>query len=200
MQLSENDVKRVFEIVNNKYKDNHKNRFAHIIGVYNMALRLADIYNVSRIKAGIAALIHDYYKYETFEEMDDYLTNGAEKEECRKYPFLYHAYCSAKALHDVFEIDDDSIFNAIHNHVFGRVNMSDLEKIIMISDYTEENRKYEDCIRCREILFDKGIDEAIYFSTLKTIEHVKKNGDTVHPTQLLILKEYEEKCYAKNNN
>ena len=36
------------------------------------------------------------------------------------------------------------IYNAIRNHVFGRIGMSKLEEIILISDYTEENRKYDE--------------------------------------------------------
>lgn len=193
MQLSEANVEEIYNKVYKKYEKNHLNRFRHIVGVCNMAQKLALIYGVDPIKAKIAALLHDYYKYEDVLEMDLYLDDEIERMECKKYPFLYHAYCSAKAARVEFKIEDVDIINAIHNHVFGRENMGMLEKIVMISDYTEENRKYEDCIKCREILFSEGIDKAIYYSTLKTIEHVKKMGGDIHPTQEKILKEYEEK-------
>ena len=42
------------------------------------------------------------------------------------------------------------IYNAIKYHVFGRPKMSLLEAIIMIADYTEENREYDTCIECRK--------------------------------------------------
>ena len=193
MQLSEAKIEEIYNKVLKKYSNSHENRLKHIIGVANMAKELAIKYNVDPNKAYVAGLLHDYYKYEDYDTMDKFLSLESEKIECKKYPFLYHAYCSAKAASLVFDIKDEDIINAIHNHVFGRLNMSRLEEIIMISDYTEVNRKYDDCIKCRDILLNKGINEAIIYSLEKTIEHVLKNGDTPHPMQLEILKQYKEK-------
>lgn len=197
MQLSEDKIKEIYTCVYNKYKDTHANRFRHIEGVCKMASLLAQKYNVSVDDAVISALLHDYYKYETIEEMRLYLDDEKLIEECDKYPFLYHAYCSAKAAKEKFHIENNDIINAIFNHVFGRTNMSLLEEIIMISDYTEENRQYESCVKCREILLTKGINEAIYYSLLKTKEHIENLGEKLHPIQEKVLKEYEEKVMLK---
>ena len=73
MQLSEANVEEIYNKVYKKYEKNHLNRFRHIVGVCNMAQKLALIYGVDPIKAKIAALLHDYYKYEDVLEMDLYL-------------------------------------------------------------------------------------------------------------------------------
>ena len=183
MQLSEVALKLVSE----KLKD-HQNRLTHVLGVAEMAELLAKRYNVDVEKAKIAALMHDYSKYDDPKEFD-YLLTKEEKEECEKYPFLYHAYLSAYNYKLNFPYDED-IFNAIHNHVFGRLNMSKLEEIIMISDFTEKNRTYDDCIRCRKILLDGDMNKAIYESLVATINHCKGEA---HPEQLKLLEEYKER-------
>lgn len=200
MQSSEIKLDKVYDKVYDKYKNEHQKRFRHIVGVMNMAEKLAVIYNCDVTKAKCAALIHDYFKYEDLDTLLSYIKNEDEKEECKKYPFLAHAYASANALYDIFHIDDKDIYNAIHSHVFGRPHMSRLEEIIMISDFTEENREYEDCIKCREILLNEGIDEAIVYSLKSTMAHVIDEGGKPHPKQLEILKEYEEKLNVKNHN
>ena len=186
MQLSDQAKKLVSE----KLK-NHNHRLIHTFGVCEMAEELAKRYNVDVEKAKIAALMHDYSKYDDPLEFSYLLTNE-EKEECEKYPFLYHAYLSAYNYKRLFPYDED-IFNAIHNHVFGRLNMSKLEEIIMISDFTEKNREYPDCIRCRKILLDGDMNKAIYESLLATKKHCIEEGKTTHPIQEELLKEYERK-------
>ena len=177
------------ELVSEKLKD-HQKRLIHTLGVCEMAEYLAKEYNVDIEKAKVAALMHDYSKYDDPKEFA-YLLTKEEKEECEKYPFLYHAYLSAynyKKLFDDFDID---IFNAIHNHVFFLCNMSKLEEIIMIADYTEKNRTYDDCIRCREILLSGNMDLAIYESLVATSKHCGDNP--LHPEQFKVLKEYEKR-------
>ena len=66
-----------------------------------------------------------------------------------------------------------------------------LEEIVFVSDFTEEGRTYEDCIKCREILLNKGIDEAIIYSYEATMNHI--DGSNPHPLQIEVLKSYKEK-------
>lgn len=182
---------RVQAFVYEHFKDQNIHRYKHINGVAQMAKILANKYNVDEKKAMIAAYLHDYCKYDSKDYIQTLLTKE-EIDECDKFPFLYHAYASAYVYKKYFGEDID-IFNAIYNHVFGRPNMSMLEKIIMISDYTEVGREYESCIECRKILFEDGIDSAILYSLEKTIEFVKEHGDEPHPRQIMVYKEYLEK-------
>lgn len=183
------------QFVLNHYKDKNENRLKHILGVVEMARKLAIKYNADVENAMIAAYMHDYCKYDSYEEIEKYLTEE-EILECRQYPFLYHAYGSAYVYKEYIGKNED-VFNAIYNHVFGRVNMSLLEAIIMISDYTEKNREYANCIECRNILLSNRFDEAILYSLEKTIDHVKETGDTPHPRQIEVYNEYLKKVSKK---
>jgi len=138
-----------------------------------------------------AAYMHDYCKYDSFDEIDKLLTKE-EIAECREYNFLYHAYGSAYMYKKLIG-DDEDIFNAIYNHVFGRPNMSILEAIIMIADYIEINREYEDCIRCREILLKDGIDAAILYSLENTNKYILSKNGKLHPRQIAVYEEYKMK-------
>ena len=95
MQLSsEGMAKLAYELVNKKYENEHKNRLEHILGVAEMAEYLANKFNVDPNIAKACAYMHDYSKYDNFEE-EEYLLDDNDVKECRKYPFLYHAYLSA---------------------------------------------------------------------------------------------------------
>ena len=158
MQLSD----KAKELVINKYGKDHEKRLKHVFGVAKMAEYLADKYGVDKEKALTAAYMHDFAKYDDPTEAIGIL-DEKDIEECEKYPFLYHAYLSAEAYLKYLGTDMD-VYNAIRYHVFGRPHMSLLEAIIMIADYTEENREYDTCIECRKILLDGEFNKAIYKS------------------------------------
>ena len=182
---------KAYEIITNKLKDTHKKRYEHILGVCEMAEYLAKIKGVDVTKAKTAALMHDYSKYDDINDAKKYLSEEDQKE-CEKYPFLYHAYLSAYWYKKLIG-DDIDIYNAIRYHVFGRPNMSDLEEIIMISDYTEKNRTYDSCIECRNLILDGKINLAIYKSLMYTIDIVLKNHEEPHPKQVMVFNYYKEK-------
>lgn len=195
---------KALELIKAKYEDNHKDRLTHTLGVAEMAEYLANRYGVDKEKALIAAYLHDYCKYDDV----SYAKNVLKEEEikdCEIFPFLYHAYLSAEAYKELFKDNFDiDIYNAIKYHVFGRPNMSLLEAIIMIADYTEKNRKYPSCVACRKILVDdNNLDLAIFKSLEWTLDFAKREGHTPHPAQILVMEEYERKVKEdefRNNN
>lgn len=180
------------ELVDAHYGDNHKKRLTHIYGVAEMAGFLAERMGLDKYRAEAAGYMHDYSKYDDFDLEKLYLSDEDQKE-CEKYPFLYHAYLSAYHTRELLT-DDEEIYQAVRNHVFGRPGMSTLEAIVMIADFTEKNRTYDDCIRCRHILVDDGdFNLAIVESLKATIKHCEEEGDIPHPKQMLVLREYEER-------
>ncbi len=137
MQSYDDLVIKAKNVLEEHYKDKNPKRLAHIYGVAEMAEFLAKRYGVDPNKAKIAGLMHDYSKYDNFDELKDLLSKE-DQIECEKYPFLYHAYLSAIFFKKLVS-DDEDIYNAIRYHVFGKPNMNMLEAIIMISDFTETN-------------------------------------------------------------
>ena len=144
--------------VNEKLK-NHEHRLTHTYGVRDTAVKLAKIYHVDENKIEIAGLFHDYAKYDNYSQM--YLTQE-EKETVKQYPVMFHAYQAAHLVKEELGLDDKEIMDAIRCHVWGKPNMTDLEKILFISDFCEPNRNFEDT----QMIFDmasKNLDKAVLY-------------------------------------
>lgn len=168
-------IDQIKQKVQEKLKD-HPKRLTHVFGVADTAVSLAIIHNLDPNKAMIAGLYHDIAKYDTINEQTQYLDQHT-IEHFKAYPVIFHAYGAASYLKEDFHINDQEILDAIRHHVWGRPNMTLLEKIIFISDSCEPNRKYEDCPRIFE-LAKTNIDEALFIcmdiSLQKLIEKGKK--------------------------
>lgn len=179
------------KLVYDKYNNNgHLKRYEHILGVVKMVNILGTYYSIDTEKLEIAAYMHDYYKYESNEELKK-IIKPSDLEECEKFPVLYHSYASAEAYLKLVG-NDLEIYNAIRNHVFGHPDMTRFEEILLIADYTEQTRTYESCIMCRKLLMDGKINKAIYESTRHTIEYITKKGFEPHPLQIKVLEKYKE--------
>ena len=182
---------KIKRLIKKKHK-NDKHRYIHSLGVAKMAKYLAKQYGVDPKKAVIAAYMHDFCKNDSVEYVNT-LLNEEDKLECEQTKVLYHSYGSAEYYLKYIGNDMD-IYNAIRNHVFGRIGMSKLEEIILISDYTEENRKYDNCIKVRGILLNENMNKAIYESSKFVVEYITSKGKTPHPVQLEVLEYYKGLC------
>ncbi|MDI6452309.1 bis(5'-nucleosyl)-tetraphosphatase (symmetrical) YqeK [Peloplasma aerotolerans] len=182
-------IEQIKEKVTEKLK-HHKKRLQHVFGVYETAVKLAKIHGVDEKKVAIAALYHDYSKYDTIEEQIQYLDLKSIKEYV-DYPVIYHALSAAAQLEYDFKIRDKEILNAIKYHVWGRPNMTDIEKIIFISDSCEPNRKFKDCDMIYEMA-TKDLDLAVEHCMKISIEHVYKKQLTPSEEQFGAYAYYKE--------
>ena len=174
-------------------KELKPDRFDHTMGVAYTAASMAFVYGADVDKALIAGFLHDCAKCMSHEDQIKVCEkNNIEITDVeRRNHSLLHAKVGMYLARTKYDIYDTDILNAIRNHVIGRLNMSLLEEIVFVSDFTEEGRTYEDCIKCREILLNKGIDEAIIYSYEATMNHI--DGSNPHPLQIEVLKSYKEK-------
>lgn len=192
MECLQEEIKKATKLLEAKYKDSlHQERYQHILGVAAMAKELAENWGENPDKAYLAGLLHDYYKYESKEEMAILLT-PEEKCEAEECPVLYHSYASARFYLQAIG-QDIEIFNAIKYHVYGRETMTKLEEILVLSDYVEINRKYENCIYCRHLVERALYDTAIYESTRHTIQFLAQKHVKPALGQLKVLNFYKEK-------
>ena len=187
MQLSVNEIELA---VKEKYANSK--RLTHILGVAKLASSLADKFSLNKKKAYVAGLLHDWCKYESIDEMLLIINNTAIEEKFKGAPQIYHAYASAVVAEEKFLIKDEEILNAIRYHVYGRVNMSLFEKILVISDFCEDSREYERCIETRKVLDSGNFDLAMYMCIKYTIEAVLAKGDKPLSEQYEILKQLEK--------
>lgn len=185
--LSVNDIET---IVFKKFENSK--RLVHIIGVANLAKKLAHQYGLDEEKAYIVGLLHDFCKYESISDMKKIIDDENIIKKFENAPQIYHAYAASKWVEKNLGISDEEILNGIKYHVYGRLGMSLFEKIIVISDFAEDSREYAACKEVRRIL-DKGdFDLAIYLCIKYTIDAVVAKGDVPLAEQYDILRELKE--------
>lgn len=139
IRLTEDEKACMYDYVASKLS---AKRYAHTRGVVEMALEYAKLNGIDYDETFIAALFHDIAKELSAEEtlalcdkygiaLDDYE---------RTHLHLVHGKVGAVILQRDWGISKPSILDAIRYHTLGRLNMTDLEKVVYLADMTEEGR------------------------------------------------------------
>ena len=158
-------------------------RLAHSIGTMGYAVELAAIWGADGKKARIAGLLHDCAKLgdeDALRLAKEYgYTPNAEEQ---RAPGLLHGPLGAIRVQREFGIDDADVINAIGCHVFGRMNMTKLDKILYVADKAEYTRAYNGVDRLRERA-ESDLDGAVLMTMDNTIGNLLARG--VAPTNPL---------------
>lgn len=179
--MNENYEKYV-EIIREKLDDF---RFTHSLAVADRAVELAEKYGADKEKAYLAGLLHDITKNLSKDEQLQFFGSSAimlsnvEKAS----PKVWHAISGACYIKNVLKIADSEIINAVRYHTTGRQNMSLLEKIIYIADFTSKDRKYPDVDILREKT-NNNLDDGIIYALNYTIASLVKKNQVIHPDTL----------------
>ncbi len=175
---------------------NKEERFNHTLGVIKMALYLNKIHNLNlnEEKIKISALVHDYSKVYSTEILKKYILKEYSSDlELLNFPEIFHALIGDVIVKQELDIIDLEILDAVKYHTTGKANMSSLTKLIYLSDYIEEGRKFNQASVIRELAY-KSIDKAIFEMTKNTIEYLESKGFAVYS------KTYETYNYYKEEN
>lgn len=153
-----------------KIKEDLKNtlserRYIHSLGVMEMAVELAKIYNVDEKKAELAGLLHDNAKEMTPEELLKYVDDNNIKisEVERINTKILHGKVGADIAKKKYGVSKE-IQEAIEYHTTTNPNMTTLDKIVFVADKIELNRKsatYD--IEAERELAKKDLDGAVIF-------------------------------------
>ncbi|MBK5241573.1 bis(5'-nucleosyl)-tetraphosphatase (symmetrical) YqeK [Clostridium sp.] len=169
-------------------------RFRHSLSVSETAVKLAIKYGVNIDSARIAGLVHDCGKNMKDEQLIKVaIDHKLQLDEVNlKNPSLLHGIVGGIIAREVMGIHDEDIINAICYHTTGRKNMSILEKIIFIADYTEPLRKFDGVEELRSLSM-RDLDASVIQSLDNTIKYVinqKKilHNDTVDARNYLLCK------------
>ena len=168
-------------------------RLKHIYGVRDKALELGKRFSLDLDKLECASLLHDITKYYTNEEnkalIKEHYSNS--EEILKEYnEQILHAFSARIIAKVTYGITDNDILDSIESHTVGKPHMSMYEKVIFISDYTEINRKYDSCVRVREIL-KENIDLAVFTAIDDSIRFYEELNDMIPKTA------YEARDYYK---
>ncbi len=151
-------------------------RFKHTVGVALLAAQYAPKLKVFEYDAIVAAALHDCAKY-----------LGESSPELRGFEFptgvpapVMHQYTGAYVAEHTFGITDKYVLNAIRYHTSGRENMSNLEKLIFLSDLLEDGRDFEGVEHLRK-LFAKDVDECLLAALEHQLEYLEQQKKPVYP-------------------
>lgn len=160
-------------------------RYTHSVNVSAEAVRLAKKYGADEEKAALAGILHDITKETPKDEQLQIMTNGGiildnvQKNSSK----LWHGISGSVYIRDVLKITDEDILNAVRYHTTGRANMSLLEKIIFIADYTSAERNYSGVKTMRKKV-DKTLETAMLYGLQFTLRDLSKRAMIIHPDAL----------------
>lgn len=170
----------------------HKNlddyRYNHSLCVADEAKRLAVKYGADEERAYLAGLLHDITKnfsseqhlkiFSDFDIMLSDIENNAHK--------IWHSISGAAYVENVLKIDDKELISSIRYHTTGKSNMTLLELIIFVADFTSSDRNYPDVSEMRR-LADSSLEDAAIYALTYTINDLKSKGAKIHPDTLSAL-------------
>lgn len=146
------------------------------------AKKLAERFGVDAERAEFAGLLHDVARALSDAELlavarryDIEVSNVD-----RSRPYLLHAEVGAKLLEETMGVTDPYVLAAVASHTFGRVGMSDLEKVIYLADTIEPARRFPGVDRVREAA-QKSLDGAMRLAYRVVICHLTERGRPLHP-------------------
>ncbi len=166
-------------------------RFKHSLNVAHVAHQLAKHHGASADHAAIAGLLHDIAR----EYSDAELLTIAESLKMvlspveRAIPMLLHGIIGAHIAKINFEISETSILSAIMFHVTGKANMTLLEKILFIADYTEPLRRFPEVNLVRKISF-QDIDKAVILAIDSSLDYLLKDKKVIHEDSIRCRNDY----------
>jgi len=169
-------------------------RFAHSVAVAEEAKRLAQKYGADPGKAYTAGLLHDILKdaspAEQLQIAADFGILLDDTEQASQK--LWHAHVGSVFVEKILGVADPEIIGAIRYHTTGRANMTLLEKIVYVADFTAAGRDYDDVDVMRR-LADRSLEDAMLYALTYTVADLHRKHRTVHPDTLAALKECQER-------
>lgn len=158
-------------------------RFYHTLGVLEKALELNKIHCLQLEKKLIedAALFHDIAKLQDQNQMKQILECYYPDMyiELLPYPAIWHSFVGAIFAKEQYGICDTLVLNAILYHTTGRPGMTDLEKLIFVSDYVENGRVGKVFEEARRVA-SQNLDNAIIVILEQTFAYLKGKGELIH--------------------
>lgn len=116
-------------------------RFAHTIGVWREATRLAHVFGLDCIKARRAALLHDVAKELPIDTLQDLAAQWqGGNVNSPTHTALLHAPAGAVLAREKYRVQDAEILQAIALHTTSDADACDLAKLLFIADRSEAGR------------------------------------------------------------
>lgn len=156
-------------------KELNYKRYVHTLGVAYTATSLAMRYGTDVAKAETAGILHDCAKCIGTGEMEELCREGGLSISAleKGNPSLLHSKAGSVLAGKKYGISDPEIVSAIAFHTTGRPGMTDLEKIIFISDYIEPGRVQAPGLpEIRRTVFTESLDKGLLMILSDTLSYL----------------------------
>lgn len=173
-------------------------RYIHSLGVEKMAVYIGNFCIPEKImKLSAAALLHDITKELSVNDNLNLLAeNNDPAIELKNAPKLLHSFTAPYIIKSEFpDFADEEILSAVRKHTLGSSDMTVFDEIIFISDFIEENRSAESCVKTRNFLIESlrendveksvnSLHRACIMCIDLTVEYLNSGGSRVNETML----------------
>jgi predicted HD superfamily hydrolase involved in NAD metabolism len=155
----------------------------HCERVAGTAEQLAERFGVDVELARLAGLLHDWGR----EEGAEALLAAARAfrlpihDVDRMVPYLLHAEVSAVQLREAFPELPSAVIDAVACHTFGRVGMTDLDKVIYVADTIEPKRDFAGVQDLRDMAHGCTLDELFVATYARSLAGVIERRRPIHP-------------------
>ncbi len=145
----------------------------HTRGCVEMAQKLALRFGVDPEKAATAAYLHDIAKAFSLEQQTAVLERmGIPATELASHlPAVVHGWLATLIAKRELGIDDPEVLQAAEAHSTGCAGMSDLAKIVFISDFIEHTRRFPKAAELRGREYPT-LDEAVLVILRRKLEYL----------------------------
>ncbi len=151
-------------------------RYKHSEYVARAAAAMAARFDCDEEKALTAAYLHDIAKEMPQADLLQLLsgTDIINDKDVMAAPPVLHSFAGAEYIKKLGVADED-VLNAVRYHTTGRPDMSRLEIIIYLADYTSDDRKFAGVEQLRK-LCTQSLDEALKAALFNQISHLEASG------------------------
>ena len=162
-------------------------RLQHILGVEQMCIRLAQIYQLDAEHAAKAGLMHDLAKFFPPKK----LLKIAKREGIEidpvfaNHPHLLHANVSAVVAKQEFAVEESEILDAITNHTLGSPQMSKLSCVVFIADALEPSRGDTPELNAMRSMAEKNLYKSLQQTCDYSLRYLIDKQKIIHPRAIL---------------
>ena len=165
-------------------------RYLHSRGVALLAARLCRRFGEDPEAGYLAGIAHDICKEfptETIKALALEDGGGLSDIEAEKPSFL-HARAAASLLRKKFDVDDESVLEAVRSHTFGFPGMGPLARLVYIADKIEPSRG-DVSPSIRASMHDSDAETLFASTVADTVRWLRERGKTVSADTLSLLAE-----------
>lgn len=179
MQTMEN------EILEYQRKNLPRDRYEHVLGVTDLAGKLAEKHGLDAARARLAGALHDTARCWSKARLLRYVRRYSVKVPelgfvVRHQPVLLHGYVGAHLARRQFGIKDREILSAVAKHSLGSDKMTRFEKCVYLADLLSPERNFYGADALRELML-KNLDQAFLQGIAVKIRYVVGRGEPLHP-------------------